>query len=283
MAMRYDDALGDMLKPYEAAEGERRVAADEVLMVRVDGMAFSTYTSNMKKPYDETMAACMKETCRRMLEYFSPSCVYVQSDEITLFYAPGTELKWNGRLQKNASACAGKASAFFAVEAIRRFPASEFERFAEIAPAFEGRAVSVPSQIAAMFLVWRELDARGNGTLGAGRSAFSQRELQGKSPSDIKEMLASIGLDYYRDFPVHMRRGTLMRKRKVAMTLTEAELARIPEHVRDSRRGIVFERTKIVEVEDRPPFYEIENIADFAFYDTEPVILEKPFASRIFS
>nr|WP_250807740.1 tRNA(His) guanylyltransferase Thg1 family protein [Neorhizobium tomejilense] len=300
MSARYDDALGDCLKALEAVETERCVVPGDCVMVRVDGMTFSNFTSSMDKPYDLGMADAMKATAAALLNDFSAAFVYTQSDEITLVFSPD-KIPFDGRLQKIATACAGKATSHFRGEMAKRIldhvesvaaagmSASEAismirklgARDERLAPAFDGRAISTTPEMAAKFLVWREIDARRNAALGAGRAVFTQSQLGGKSPGDIKDMLLAAGIDFYEAYCNHFRRGTLMRKRQVEMTLTEEELLRIPEHVRDSKRGQTFSRSKIVEVEDRPPFYVIDNITEFALDDDEPVFEDRPFARHI--
>lgn len=303
VSARYDDAMGDLLKAAEAVETERRVRDGECVMIRVDGMSFSNFTSAMEKPYDTVMSNAMKATAARLLSEMKAEFVYTQSDEITVVIAPpqpGRIMPFDGRLQKIATACAGKATSFLVAElinavldAVEAMPdlvdakqaislVRELnERNARLAPAFDGRAVSVSPEIAAQFLVWRELDARRNAALGAGRVVFTQAQLGGKSPGDIKDMLLAAGIDYYAAYPNHYRRGVLMRKRQVEMRLTEEELLRIPAHVRESKRNETFFRSRIVEIEDRPPFYVIENMTEFAMEDAEPIVIEKPFARHI--
>jgi tRNA(His) 5'-end guanylyltransferase len=313
MSAKYEDAMGDMLKEHEARETERRVAPGECAMVRLDGMSFSKFTGSMKKPYDTVMADAMRATALRALETFGPNFVYTQSDEITMVFSP-ERIPYDGRLQKMAGGFAGKISTFFMAEALKKFQggidrlrvdvdiardqgyewdaAAElaesvrgfidlFDRISRAAPAFDGRAVGVDHEMAAQFVVWREVDARRNAALGAGRAEFTQGQLGGKSPGDIKDMLTELGIDYYDKYPNQFRRGIFMRKREVAMSLTEEELARIPEHVREAKRGTTFLRSKAVEVEERGPFYEMDNIVEVLFEDAEPVVVEKPFARHI--
>ncbi len=302
MSQKYEDAMGDMLKAREAMETERRVAPGECAMVRLDGMSFSKFTGSMVKPFDTVMAEAMRATALRALDVFGPTFVYTQSDEITMVFAP-ERVPFDGRLQKMATAYAGKISTFFVFEAMRCFQSGMndlaaatspvemaqaigafrdfFERLSRSAPSFDGRAVGVDHEMAAMFVVWRELDARRNAALGAGRAEFTQAQLGGKSPGDIKDMLTALGIDYYEKYPNQFRRGIFMRKREVVMSLTEEELARIPEHVRESKRGTTFLRSKAIEVEERGPFYEMGNIVDVLFDDAEPVVVPKPFANHI--
>jgi tRNA(His) 5'-end guanylyltransferase len=302
MSAKYEDAMGDMLKAHEGRETERRVAPGECAMIRLDGMSFSKFTGSMKKPYDTVMADAMRATALRALETFGPNFVYTQSDEITMVFSP-ERIPFDGRLQKMAGGYAGKISSFFVFEAMRRFQSglndlvaatspvemadaiaaftNFFERMARSAPSFDGRAIGVDHEMAAQFVIWREVDARRNAALGAGRAEFTQSQLGGKSPGDIKDMLTALGIDYYDKYPNQFRRGIFMRKREVAMSLTEEELARIPDHVRESKRGTTFLRSKAVEVEERGPFYEMDNIVEVLFEDADPAVVEKPFARHI--
>ncbi|MBY3151180.1 hypothetical protein HFO56_02000 [Rhizobium laguerreae] len=313
MSAKYEDAMGDLLKACEAVETERRVAPGECAMIRLDGMVFSKFTASMTKPYDTVMADAMKATAARALEVFAPDFVYTQSDEITMVFGPDRLIPFDGRLMKMASAYAGKVTSFFTFEVMKRFKGGietlrkdveiaresgdaaaahnladsvsgfidMFDWLSRTAASFDGRAVSVDMDMAAQFLVWREIDARRNGALGAGRAVLEASQIGGKSPGDIKDMLRDLGIDYHADYPTHFRRGTFMRKRDIEMTLTEQELARIPEKIRESKRGQTFLRSRVVEVEDRPPFYAMDNITAFVFEDAEPVVSEKPFAQHI--
>jgi tRNA(His) 5'-end guanylyltransferase len=233
-------------------------------------MSFSKFTGSMKKPYDTVMADAMRATALRALETFGPNFVYTQSDEITMVFSP-ERIPFDGRLQKMAGGYAGKISSFFVFEAMRRFQSGLNDLV----------AATSPDEMAAQFVIWREVDARRNAALGAGRAEFTQSQLGGKSPGDIKDMLTALGIDYYDKYPNQFRRGIFMRKREVAMSLTEEELARIPDHVRESKRGTTFLRSKAVEVEERGPFYEMDNIVEVLFEDADPAVVENPFARHI--
>lgn len=274
---KYDDQLGDDIKAAEAEESERRVGPGEFMVVRIDGMNFSKFTSEMEKPYDEKMANAMRVTCRRLVEQYSPVLGYVQSDEITLVFDPEQNMPFDGRLQKSCGAMAGQGSSYFMVEG--------FEHFRELtlrkAPAFEGRANGYPSLTAAMNVVWRELDARRNAATGAGRKNFTQKELAGKSPTQIKAMLATEGVDFYTAYPSYFRRGSIFRRREVEQPLSEETLASIPEKYREQKRGEVVRRSMVVELDIHPPLYAIGNLEGFLFDDEEPVVLEKAFASSV--
>lgn len=279
MRKQYDDALGDMLKAIENRENQRRAGEDDAVMVRVDGIGFSKLTSDMAKPYDEDMASCMSYAAARLVSHFNPALAYTQSDEITLIFAPDAQIPYGGRLMKLASSAAAKASSFLLV-ALMEKKAVEYGDLIRRAPAFDGRAVASSPATAAKFLVWRELDARRNAALGAGRSRFPQPRLHGKTPAQIKRMLRDDGLDF-DSLPAHFRHGTILRKREVRMTLSEAELERIPEPHRSRKRGEVFTRSRIVEDSGFPPMYLIENLEEFVFADVAPITTERAFASRV--
>lgn len=100
------NALGDKHKKIESLGTSLRFPSVGVLMARLDGNAFHTYTRFMKRPYDENFAKAMVYTTRRLVERFNCSAAYVQSDEITLIWdkteptSPDDIFPFDGKAQK---------------------------------------------------------------------------------------------------------------------------------------------------------------------------------------
>jgi tRNA(His) guanylyltransferase len=275
----YGDVLGDYLKEKDRQQTGQAATADEVLVVRLDGRSFSRVTASLAKPFDGALAECMMLACRAVVEDLEPVLGYTQSDEMTfLFDARAAAIKFGGELQHLGSVCAGLASTVFTLEALRRFP-EEFVR--RHRAHFDGRAVPYAPKDAALTVLWRETDARRNSALAAGRSALTQSQMQGKSPTEVKQMLLDLGIDYEGAFPEHFRRGTFMRRREVVSSLPDEVLARIPAHLREAKSKEMVRRKRIVEMKDVPPLYLVENLEDFILRDGDPVVVEKPFASNI--
>ena len=107
------DVLGDEMKAYEA-ETRISVPSDTIMVVRVDGRAFHTWTRGLDRPYDPRFNAAMDATALALAEAVS-SCVavYVQSDEISVIASDlasaATEHWFAGGVQKVASVAASAA------------------------------------------------------------------------------------------------------------------------------------------------------------------------------
>ena len=272
----YNDVLGDELKHYERIESGRGGGIGQPIVVRVDGVSFSKFTGPFSKPYDERIAEAMDEACVAVVDRLQPVIGYTQSDEMTfVFWDPENEVAYGGRLQKLATVCAAVASTAFLKAGMRLFP----ERIEEVTPIFDGRAHVLDYHLAAKNVEWRELDARRNAVAQAAHYAIGHHQLQGKSPSDMKEMMAEIGIDYV-NYPERYKRGAFFRRRKVMVERTPEELARIPEQFR-AQAAAAKERTMTVRLEGVPPLSIVENLAAFIFLDEKPVAPPRPFAEAV--
>lgn len=99
------------------------IKEDESMIVRLDGVGFSTYTKSFTKPFDPLIVYAMAKTTEDMLQkFYFATTGYTHSDEITLIFPNGkTE---NGRMQKILTKMAGYCSARFnanIVDAMRGF------------------------------------------------------------------------------------------------------------------------------------------------------------------
>ena len=77
------DTFGDRMKMYEGIEAQRAFMPGLPICVRIDGRAFHTFTSGMKRPYDKAMADAMIDTMKYLVEQTNACIGYTQSDEIT--------------------------------------------------------------------------------------------------------------------------------------------------------------------------------------------------------
>jgi tRNA(His) 5'-end guanylyltransferase len=273
----FNDALGDELKHHENIESSRSGAIGQPVVVRVDGVGFSKFTRGFSRPFDARIAEAMDEACVAVIERVQPVLGYTQSDEITfVFWDPLNEIAYGGRLQKLASVCAAVATGAFLKAAQRLFP----ERVEAFTPIFDGRAHALDYELAAKNVEWRELDARRNAVSMAAHAVFGHSPLNGKSPADMKEMLAVEGIDYMSDYPERFKRGAFFRRRKVLMERTPEELARIPERFR-AQAAAAKERTMTVRLEKVPPLSIVENLEGFVFLDEAPIAPERPFAFAV--
>lgn len=272
----YNDALGDELKYLENLESGRSGEVGTPVVVRVDGVAFSTFTGSFDRPFDALIAEAMDEATIAVVERLHPRIGYTQSDEMTfIFWDPDFEVPYAGRLQKLSSVCASIATGAFMRAALRLFP----EKVRDAAPVFDGRANALPMPVAAKNLEWREIDARINAVSMAARQVLGPNVLAGKSSADMKEMMSEAGVEF-RDYPERFLRGAYFRRMKVHVERTPEELARIPAQYR-ARAAAAKERTVVVRLTGVPPLTIVDNLEAFIFEGAEPVATPRTFASSV--
>lgn len=101
----------------------------------------------------------------------------------------------------------------------------------------------------------------------AARALFSHCELEGKSSSEMQELLFGKGVNW-NDYPAFFKRGTFVRRRSVLRPLEPEVLARVPEAHRPAP-GALVERSEVVEL-DMPPFTKVVNRVGVVFGGEEP-------------
>ena len=233
-------ALGDRIKEFEKPSTDRHAPSAQPVIIRLDGKAFHTFTRGLPRPYDTRLMELMQETMCALVKEFRALVGYTQSDEISIVLYntnPATQLPFNGRYQKLESVAAGFASAYFT----RRLPELISERAQNIV-VFDARAFSVPTlEDAYDVLLWRQRDCMRNAVSMSAQSLFSTKELHGQHTNAMLDMLARKGIDFSQ-YPSEFRLGAFARRATVLRTLTEEELATIPEDRRPTEpvaRGIV--------------------------------------------
>jgi tRNA(His) 5'-end guanylyltransferase len=284
---RYDDMLGDEQKHYEAVESFRKAAIGEPVIIRVDGVTFSTFTGQrididgvptriVDKPYDDRIAAAMDAGTIAVVEEMKAIIGYTQSDEATfILWDPEQPVECDGRFQMLATRAAAIFTDAFNVVARELIP-DAFERGRA---RFDGRSHGLPTlELAARNIDWRERDARRCAVSMAAHNVFKQKDLDGKSQEDRKEMLAAVGIDFDSEYPERFRRGAFFRRMKYERYLTPEELARIPVERRPT--GPVM-RSSVRMMEDVPPLVLIDNLVDFVFFKEDPIVLDAPFAASV--
>lgn len=123
------DSLGDRMKCYENVT-RHYLTRRMPVVIRLDGVAFHTFTKGFQKPFDELLWCTMIETMQRLCKDVQ-NCVigYTQSDEITLvlvdYYDLNTDVWFGNNIQKICSVIAARASVYFN-EALVRNAAADY-------------------------------------------------------------------------------------------------------------------------------------------------------------
>lgn len=247
------DSLGTRMKGYEAVY-KQKIVARVPLVIRVDGKAFHTFTRGMKKPFDELLMDSMQITMLNLCKDLQ-NCKfgYTQSDEITLVFTIDDVIKseelYDRKVNKILSVVASKTTKHFNKAFYDNVQALKNGKFkgGEVAAAeiyekklfdaeFDCRVMNIPDFDVINNLIWRQQDATRNSIQMLGQANFSHKELQGKSCSDIQDMLILQKKINWNDLRTDKKRGAccykkerIDKKRKVWMLNKEMPILTNPD------------------------------------------------------
>ena len=192
----------------KALEHDQRqvLSARSHTLIRLDGMAFHTYTRTLERPFDAAFAAEMDAVAAAVAAE-AAGCVlaYVQSHETSLtltdFAGPGTQPWFGGVAAKMVSVTAALASVVLA----ERRPGTR-------RPLFDSRAFTLPTRddVAAYF-TWRQRDCVKNSVAMAGQSRYSHASLRGVHTDAVRERLRADGHPW-EELPAGFRLGRLVQR-----------------------------------------------------------------------
>lgn len=210
--------LGDRMKKYEEASRTsfpRRMP----LIIRVDGKAFSKYTSRLpNKPFDRNFISVMESTAIELcVQIQGAQLAYVQSDEISVlvhgYKRLNSDVWYDNQVQKIVSVSAAIAAATFTAKSWRMWQKSpEDIECTDIMPAyFDARAFVLPESEVTNYMHWRQQDTVRNSVQMLTRSLFSHKECHGKNVVQMKEMCIAAGHPW-EDLTPTIRKGRCVKK-----------------------------------------------------------------------
>ena len=204
-------SIDDRMKFYEKNFNGNYLMPLVPAVIRLDGRAFHTFCKGLEKPFSPALIYCMKLLTTTLVREINAVIGYTQSDEITLVLNQDdyrSQLYMDGKTQKINSLLAG-----FATMSFQDFIKIYLPEKVAKKPQFDCRSFSVPNkQEAINCLIWRQQDATRNSIQMVGQANFSHKELQGKSCSEIQEMLfTQKGINWNNLHP-DRKRGTFIQK-----------------------------------------------------------------------
>lgn len=205
------DNLGDRMKGYE--EASRIILPKRMpVLMRLDGIAFHTYTRGLKRPVDANLVEVMNETAIHLCKNIQGvKMAYIQSDEISLLLNNYEELDtepWFGNgLQKMVSASAARAASFFSNLSPTIFNGKYKQAL------FDSRAWVHPKEDVNNYFLWRQNDATRNSVQMLARTLYSHKQLVGMNNSQLQEMIWQKGINW-NNTPTTQRRGRCIIKSK---------------------------------------------------------------------
>ena len=103
-----NDNLGNRIKNYEGITRQFLIPKVPTIL-RLDGIAFHTYTKKFKRPFDDVLINAMNETAIYLCSKIQGAkFAFVQSDEISIYLSDRdnieSQLWYKGNIQKIVSA-----------------------------------------------------------------------------------------------------------------------------------------------------------------------------------
>jgi tRNA(His) 5'-end guanylyltransferase len=183
------------------------------VIVRIDGRAFHSFTSDLERPYSRELADALDQAALYLCqEMIGCRFAYGQSDEysflLTDFEKANAPLWFDGNVQKIVSVSASLFTAMFQ----RRFPSAKIA-------AFDSRVmvISQRTEVENYFL-WRQLDASANSLNMLASAHYSHDELLQKSTTEKHDMLHTKGLNWAKE-PADFKRGRVVRRMNEAWAI----------------------------------------------------------------
>lgn len=197
------DSLGDRIKKYEQAYNQV-MTPRSVVIVRVGGKAFHTFTRGCEKPFDQklidAMVSATQETASNIMGF---KLAYTQSDEATFMFTDFDNLETQGwfgyELNKILSISASMFTAYFN----KAYDSTE--------ALFDSRAFIVPRDDWQNVFVWRQRDWERNSIQMLARAHFSHKECEGKKIPDLYEMLHEKGVNWAK-ISDQLKNGTFVAR-----------------------------------------------------------------------
>jgi len=203
-----EGSLGDRMKSYE----DKAQLEKGVVLVRVDGKAFHTWTKNadLERPFDQNMHFAMEHaTCKTAMQMQGFRIAYTQSDEATFLLEnlkPESGAWFDYKIQKLASITASMFTLHFNLFMRSRDPLAP----GWVPPAyFDARAFSMPVEDAANNFVWRQQDNTRNIIQALAHKEFGHKAVQNIPSYELATRLYNIGKGP-STLPEWVRRGTFV-------------------------------------------------------------------------
>jgi len=225
--MATKDSLGDRMKDYYENRYRISLPRRTNIIIRIDGKAFHTYTKGLKKPFDEGLMEDMNKTTMFLCENIQGAKMgYVQSDEISILMHDYDDLKtdawFDNNLQKMASVSASLATAKFNQLRMSRkcWEGLDVEGYLDSEDILNFKLAMFDSRFAVIpepeevvnYFIWRQQDATRNSISMSAQSMFSHKELQGKSSSEMQDMMMLQKGVNWNDYPTRFKRGAAIVK-----------------------------------------------------------------------
>ncbi|KAI9011237.1 tRNAHis guanylyltransferase-domain-containing protein [Gaertneriomyces semiglobifer] len=242
----YEKELGKKLKVLEETL-EVTLESEKPYIIRLDGVAFRTFTKGIVKPFDGRLTDALVETTRDLVAKFSPIIGYAHSDEISLVFLGAEQLRdmadpaeppskkrksdkplhfehiYGGRVQKLASVTASYAAARLNYH-LSTYDFSDRksevqERMKSHIAYFDSRLVPIPDMHTAMECIFWRSNCEGfrNAISTIANVHFTSNQLHGKNLDRQLDLLAEAGINPFESYDLRFLFGTWVKKEQYVL------------------------------------------------------------------
>jgi len=209
--------LHERMKQYEAVSQTYLMRRTPVI-IRLDGVAFHSFTKKFIKPWDGVFVAAMHGTTSWLVNNIQ-GCVlgYTQSDEISLVLQDYKKLDtdaWFGyNIQKLVSVSAKMATSEFNRafnRLIALLPDDGTDRYRKALMenvGFDSRCFNLPFEEVNNYLIDRQRDAERNSINLLAQHYYSQKELDGIKSNELQNKLFTEQGINWNNLPYYQKRG----------------------------------------------------------------------------
>jgi tRNA(His) guanylyltransferase len=212
----YFVGVGNRFKELEALH-ESTLSTTKYTIFRVDGKKFSTYTRPFDRPVDNNLQTAMINTTECLVKEFGALVGFTQSDEISLVFAPKTELSFGGRVLKWCTLLSGYTSSCF-TDRIRALTVDRSDRIKlhvnSKLPYFDCRAFQVESKEEVVeYLLWRSYyDFKRNSKMNLARHHLGSKSLHKLRANEAaNKLFEEKGIDW-NELPLESKYGSFSKR-----------------------------------------------------------------------
>lgn len=223
--------LGDYFKAKYESNAALLIEPKRNVIMRLDGVAFHTFTKKFDRPFDRRLGDVMMQTAMFLCENIA-GCVlaYTQSDEISLLIndlaAPNTQPWFGYKPQKLISVPASMTTYKFN---------QLIDLYTDMPAYFDNRVIVVNPEDAddvPLYFKWRVMDAIRNSKLGFASMYMSHSRMHGINTLDLVKIVREEFGANWEDVPAQFRFGKFVAKREAERPIPKEHYdASDPNHI----------------------------------------------------
>lgn len=211
------EQLGDRIKQNYENRARHYLTRRMPVILRIDGVAFHTFTRPFEKPFSEEIIQSMLYSTIAIAKKIQGfKCAFVQSDEVSILLTDYDRFETSAWFDYNKSKVESVTASLMAGYFQRNiFDEFLYKQFTDNIPYFDCRSFNIPREEVVNYFLWRALDWKRNSLNMYCSSFFSHKQLENKNQADKHEMLHNIGKNWTTDLEPIIKNGSFVVKENV--------------------------------------------------------------------